>query len=163
MARCSPYAAAFLDELYARAEASPRRRMHHNLHCSHEEPVQRLFNAICTDSYIQPHRHSLDPKAELLMAARGRFAVILFDDGGHIVGALQLGNRPGGTVAVELGPLQWHTVIALEAGAVLFEVKQGPFDPTQPKEPASWCPQEGAPAAYAYLERLRVAAVQALG
>jgi hypothetical protein len=48
----------------------------------------------------------------------------------------------------------WHTVIALEPGCVLLEVKAGPFDPNQPKVLAPWAPEEGSDAAGDYLSRL---------
>ena len=56
--------------------------------------------------------------------------------------------------AVELEPDTWHTVVALESGCILLEVKAGPFDPSQPKDIASWAPEEGTPQARAYLQKL---------
>lgn len=158
-----PFAAftpEFLAELTKRAQASPRRRQHHNIHADLAEPVQRLFNAICPDSYIRPHRHSLDPKQELLIAVRGRFALVLFDDAGDVTQCVPFGCRDDLAAGVEVAPSQWHTVLALDDGSVLLEVKQGPFDPHAAKEPAAWSPPEGDPAAPAYLRRLKDRAMQ---
>lgn len=151
------FSAAFLDDLVARAEQSPRRRQHANIHRDYADPVQRLFNAICTDSYIRPHRHCRDGKRESLIAVRGRFALIAFDGSGNIEAASPFGTARGDDAGVELAPQQWHTVIALERGSILLEVKAGPFDPGAAKEMASWSPEEGSAEAAAYLAELRAA------
>ena len=54
--------------LTKKARESPRFRQHFNIHRSYDDPCQFLFNAIEINSYIQPHRHSLDPKDEYLVA-----------------------------------------------------------------------------------------------
>ncbi|GAB3459630.1 hypothetical protein GCM10027321_17820 [Massilia terrae] len=117
-----------------------------------------MLNAIGTDSYIRPHRHALDPKTETLFALRGQFALVLFDDSGaprdiFIFGS---GAQPvSPNAGVELPPGSWHTVIALSEGAILFEVKAGPFRADAAKELAPWAPEEGSAEAPAYFERLR--------
>jgi cupin fold WbuC family metalloprotein len=83
---------AMLDRLTTRAESSPRRRQHHNLHATHADPVQRLFNAVDVDSYIRPHRHWQDPKAETLLGIRGTFTFVTFDDAGKVVEAIEFGE-----------------------------------------------------------------------
>jgi cupin fold WbuC family metalloprotein len=157
MAGCTDFSAAMLEDLIGRAECSPRRRVHHNIHASYGDPVQRLFNAVCEDSYIRPHRHLLDPKQELLIAIRGRFGLLLFDDGGNVTGTSILGATGCVSPAVEIMPAQWHTILALEPRSVLLEVKAGPFDPSLAKEPAPWSPEEGAPEAAIYHAQLRAA------
>lgn len=162
------FSTSFLDDLVIQASLSPRRRQHHNVHSGPEEPCQRLFNAIGMDSYIRPHRHLLDPRNELLVAVRGSFAVLGFDQQGNVEGAVRVavgsGSHGSGrsAVGVELGPDDWHTVIALEPGSVLLEVKAGPFSESAAKELAFWSPEEGSAAAPAYLEGLR-ACLPALG
>lgn len=162
------FSTSFLEDLVLRAGLSPRRRQHHNVHSSPDEPCQRLFNAIGVDSYIRPHRHLLEPRNELLVAVRGSFAVLGFDERGNVAGAVRVavGNGSPGSgqaaAGVELRPDDWHTVIALEPGSVLLEVKAGPFSASAAKELASWSPEEGSAAAPAYLEGLR-ACLPALG
>ena len=56
--------------------------------------------------------------------------------------------------AVEIMPDTWHTVVALESGSAILEIKAGPFDPSQAKEYAAWAPSEGSPEAISYLEVL---------
>lgn len=152
------FSPAFLDELSTRARASERLRQHSNLHHSYNEACQRLFNAIEPESYIRPHRHMLDPKVECLIAVRGLMTLVSFDDEGNVVRTYRFGvEKVDGklpAVGVEIQPGTWHTVVANTPGAVLFEVKAGPFDPSQAKEYAPWAPAEGSPEAAEYLRRL---------
>jgi len=154
------FSANLLSELTARAEQSGHGRSHLNIHSSYAEQCQRLFNAIGLQSYIRPHRHLADPKPESLVAVRGRFVAVLFDDRGWVTEAISFGTEAYGgdeslPVGVELAPGVWHTVLADVPGSVLFEVKAGPFDPTLAKELANWSPPERSPEAPSYLADLR--------
>jgi cupin fold WbuC family metalloprotein len=153
--------AKFLDNLSSDARVTPRKRMSENIHGSYLEPCQRLFNAIEPDSYIRPHRHSIDRRDELLIAVRGLMVLILFDDVGNLVRVVSFGSekhRLALSFGVEVPSSAWHTVISLSPGSVLLEVKAGPFDPERPKEKAPWAPEEGSSAAVEYLKRLTVLA-----
>jgi cupin fold WbuC family metalloprotein len=151
---------AMLDELVEHADRAPRGRQHQNLHGNHDAPVQRLFNAIGMDSYIRPHRHWHDPKTETLLAIRGSLTFVTFNDEGVVTDAIRLGEQVAGSTAnvsigVEVPPGVWHTLIADEPGAIVFEVKSGPFDPSKAKEFGAWSPVEGSDEAQAYLTALR--------
>lgn len=150
----------YLNALINGAACSPRLRQHRNIHASHQDPCQRFFNAIGVDSYIRPHRHSLDPKAETLVAVRGLFALVIFDNEGTVqevirFGTEKYGGNGGLSVGVDLAPGTWHTIIALEPDSVLLELKAGPFDPNVAKEPAFWAPEEGSQESIAYFTRLK--------
>ena len=85
-------------------------------------------------------------------------ALITFDDQGTVKGILRFGSQNHGSdlaAGAEVKSSTWHTVVALEPGSVLLEVKAGPFDPNQPKDLAPWTPEEGSEAAADYLSRLR--------
>jgi cupin fold WbuC family metalloprotein len=147
----------YLNELTAKAQGSPRKRQHRNIHESYADPCQRLFNAIEPDSYIRPHRHAADPRDELLLAVRGSMALVTFDEQGMVTGVVRFGtdrNADGLAVGAEVPANMWHTVIALEPSCVLLEVKAGPFDPNQPKDLAPWAPDEATAAANNYLNKL---------
>jgi len=149
--------AQYLNELTGQAKNSPRLRQHRNIHQSYQEACQRLFNAIEPGSYIRPHRHASEPREELLIAIRGSMALITFDDQGSVTGILRFGSQKyGGDLAAgaEVSSSTWHTVVALEPGCVLLEVKAGPFDPKQPKDLAPWAPDEGSTIAQGYLQGL---------
>jgi len=149
--------AEFLKGLSEEARGNPRGRQHSNVHESYEDACQRLFNAIEPGSYIRPHRHASDPRDELLIAARGALALVTFNDQGTVTGILRFGTEKYGSdlaVGVEVASSTWHTVVALEHGCVLLEVKAGPFDPNQPKDLAPWAPEEGSAMAQSYLQGL---------
>lgn len=136
-------------------------RQHLNIHQEYEDPCQRFFNAIEKDCYIRPHRHSLDPKAEDLIAIKGMFALISFGEFGKIERVVKFGTEKfvdeaeAIAIGVELSAGTWHTVLALTDEAILLELKAGPFDPGAAKEPAPWAPEEGSAEAVAYLRRLQ--------
>lgn len=151
------FSADYLNELTAKARGNPRKRQHLNIHESYRDPCQRLFNAIEPGSYIRPHRHAIDLRDELLVAVRGSMALVTFDEQGKLTEVVRFGvYRNGEVLAIgaEVSADTWHTVIALEPGCVLLEVKAGPFDPNQPKDLAVWAPDEGTEAANVYLNQL---------
>ena len=150
----------YLGSLVEEASQSPRDRQHRNIHSSYDDPCQRFMNAIGMNSYIRPHRHQLDPKAETQIAIRGLFAFVVFDDNGNIKEVIRFGteryNESGPiAVGVDIAPGIWHTIIALEPGSILLELKEGPFNPDAAKELALWAPEEQTPEGEEYLEELR--------
>jgi cupin fold WbuC family metalloprotein len=149
--------AQYLNDLTDQARLSPRLRQHNNIHQSYKDVCQRLFNSIEPGSYIRPHRHIANPKDELLIAVRGVMALVTFDDKGDVINMMRFGaERHGEDLALgaEVTSSTWHTVIALEPGCILLEIKAGPFDPNQPKDLAKWAPEEGSDLAQDYLNRL---------
>jgi len=142
------FSAEFLGNLSYQAVFTPRRRQHLNLHTDYVDACQRLFNAIEPDSYLQPHRHGHAQGPETMIAVRGLMALVIFDGGGkitevHRFGAGTHAADPSVAVGIETPPGIWHTVVSLESGSVLLELKAGPFDPHFPKFAASWAPAEG--------------------
>jgi cupin fold WbuC family metalloprotein len=151
------FSSDYLKHLSFQAKNNQRKRQHSNIHQTFEEPCQRLFNAIEPGSYIQPHRHISDRRDELLVALHGLMAVMIFDEQGNIIDVIQFGTEKFGSgvhLAVEIPPNVWHTVVALEQGSVLLEVKAGPFNPEKPKDLASWAPTEKSLEAEKYLQRI---------
>jgi hypothetical protein len=74
-----------------------------------------------------------------------------------VTNVLRFGTERHGdemAVGAEVPSITWHTVIALEPGCVLLEVKAGPFDPNQPKDLAPWAPAENSAAARDYFDRI---------
>ena len=154
------FTSEYLKALTATATASPRLRQHLNIHSSYEDHCQRFLNAIGLNSYIQPHRHSLDPKAETLFAIRGLFALLTFDDFGQVqeivcIGTEKYTERPRISAGVDIATGTWHTIIALAPESILLELKAGPFDPESAKEPAPWAPEEQSSDANDYFQSLR--------
>jgi len=154
------FSSQYFEDLLSAAIQSERLRAHANIHRSYAEPCQKLFNAININSYVRPHRHSLDPKDECLLAVKGLFGFIMFTDQGLIESVVLFGSEKYSEklpipFGLELPAGAWHTVISLADESILFEVKSGPFDPTLAKEFAPWAPEEDAQNAPQYLETLK--------
>ena len=143
--------ADFLDRFAAEAAAAPRRRKNFNLHAAADYPCQRFFNALCADTYVQPHRHADAAKDETLVLLRGKLGAVIFDETGQVVSAVAL--LPGQTADVPHDT--FHTWLALEDGTIFFETKAGPYVPLAPAEKAAFAPPEGDPRAPEYLAWLK--------
>jgi cupin fold WbuC family metalloprotein len=143
-----------LDDLTAKATASPRARAHHNIHEAATDPVQRFFVVCHHNSYFRPHRHLT--KSELAMVLRGRFHILTFDEHGKVLARYSVGEGTP-TMAYETPRATWHTLTADTDGAAFLEVKEGPYDPATASEFATWAPLEGDPAAPKFLEWLKQA------
>ncbi|MDB5802764.1 MAG: mannose-6-phosphate isomerase [Betaproteobacteria bacterium] len=143
-----------LDEVAAEAAASPRRRKNRNFHGANEDAAHRLLNALEPDSYVMPHRHLDRSKDETIVALRGRFGLVLFDENGAVrTTAVLAANAPD--IGVDIAHGTFHTLVALAPGSIFFEAKAGPYVAITEAERATWAPAEGAPEARAYLERMR--------
>jgi cupin fold WbuC family metalloprotein len=126
---------ALLHSLGAQAQASPRRRANLNLHDELTDPIQRLAIAMEPATYVRPHRH---PHTwELLFPLVGRFVVLCFDASGTLTERTVLGEA---SRVVETPAGTWHAVRSLDAGAVIFEVKHGPYRPIAEADYAPWSP-----------------------
>jgi cupin fold WbuC family metalloprotein len=145
---------ALLDQIWKQARESPRKRKNFNFHLRESDPAHRLLNAVEPDSYVRPHRH-LDPsKDETIIAVRGSFGLVFFDEHGAVTKSLII--RAGGeTMGVNIPHGIYHTLLALDSASVFFEAKAGPYVPIALAEFAPWAPPESDLAALAYLEKLR--------
>jgi len=142
-----------LDRLSNEAAAAKRRRQNLNLHDDYADPCQRLFNAMEPGTYVRPHRH-LDPsRPECFMAIRGRMALVVFTDDGEVDRIVPFGDGFE-TVAIDLPPAMWHSLVSLEAGSIFFETKPGPYVRLSDKDFAPWSPAEGSTEAESYLANL---------
>jgi cupin fold WbuC family metalloprotein len=131
---------ALMDEVSSLGRGKPRKRMILRFH-EHDEPLQRMLNAVEPESYVRPHRHLREHEAEMFVALRGSVLVVRFgDDGAPLEGVVAGAGGP--VQGVEVPPGAWHCFIALQPGTVLFEVKRGPYDPATAKDFAPWAPPE---------------------
>jgi cupin fold WbuC family metalloprotein len=142
-----------LDELSQKAVSSPRKRLNHNFHDDLADPINRMLNALEPGTYLQPHKHENPDKREVFIVLRGSLVVVFFDDSGNPTEFVLL-DPIKGNHGVEIPIGAWHTLIALEAGSVVYEVKDGPYLPLSDKNFASWAPKEGDSSCSQYLEQL---------
>ena len=132
-----------LDDLTAKAAASPRKRAHLNLHPALEDPVQRLCVAIEPGTYIRPHRHTDPVTWEVFIMLRGSAVFLIFDDAGTVREWKEIAAA-GPVRGVEIPGGAWHAIASLETGTIFLEVKQGPYAaPVAGSSAADWAPAEG--------------------
>lgn len=115
-----------LDSITQKAKESTRLRMNHNLHDSLDSKVQRLFNALEPGTVLPIHRHQNTDETYILV--RGKIEVIFYDDDKNMTDRFVICQEEG-TFGVHIPKGTWHTLEVLESGSVIFEVKEGPYQP----------------------------------
>ena len=123
-----------LDKLTAQAKASPRLRMNLDLRNSSADLSQRMLNALEPGTVLPIHRHRTT--SEVVVMLRGRAVQYLYDEQGRetdavllAAGALDGDGVPGAVPGMTIGKGQWHKLVALESGTVIFEAKDGAYLP----------------------------------
>ena len=118
-----------LDSLTAQAKASPRLRMNLDLRNSPEDQSQRMLNAIEPGTVMPIHRHR--KSSETVLCLRGHFEEYFYDEQGNLTDTIDM--RPGGLMLnIPIG--QWHSLKSLESGTVLFECKDGKYEPLREED-----------------------------
>lgn len=113
-----------LVNLTAQAKASPRLRMNLDLRNSPSDGSQRMLNAIEPGTVMPIHRHHAS--SETIICIRGHFEEYLYDENGVLIETIDM--RPGGVI-LNVPAGQWHSLKSLASGTVLFEAKDGPYEP----------------------------------
>ena len=131
------------DEILLRAQEAPRRRMNFDLRTQAQIPgqagndveggnvewkdqSQRMLNVLMTDTVIPIHRHN--DTSETVIVCRGKVREEFYDAEGNRTAEFVLeagGECPG--IQVPTG--QYHTLVCLEDGSVIFEAKDRAYDP----------------------------------
>ena len=123
---------AILDDLTAKAKASPRRRMNMDLRNGIDDQSQRMLNAIEPGSVLPIHRHQMS--SETVVCLRGRLVEEYYDELERICTETIELSPNGPVVALNIPAGQWHTVRALESGTVILEMKNGAYEPLRDED-----------------------------
>ena len=115
-----------LDSLTAAAQSSPRLRMNMDLRNSAEDKSQRMLNAIEPGSVMPVHRHR--KSSETVVILRGRIQWRFYDDAGNETERVTL-DAAGEPRMLNVERDRWHSLVSLESGSVLFECKDGAYEP----------------------------------
>lgn len=116
-----------LDELSAKAKASPRLRMNLDLRNSENDGSQRMLNAIEPGSPERIHRHR--HTSETVVCLRGKVVEEFYDELERICTDSIVLPPNGPNVAVNIPAGQWHSIRAVESGSVVLAVKDGKYEP----------------------------------
>ena len=123
---CMVISQPILDDLSAQAKASPRLRMNLDLRNSPEDSSQRMLNALEPGTVLPIHRHLRSSETAVIL--RGRIQWIFYDDAGSETERVTLdADGPLRMLVVEQG--RWHSLLCLDPGSVLFESKNGKYEP----------------------------------
>lgn len=132
-----------IDKLSLEATKSSRLRMNYNFHTNAEDPLNRMLNALCKDTYIRPHKHQTPDKREVFLILVGRLLLVEFDEKGTITNHHILDSSKG-NYGAEILPRTFHTLISLSESSVIYEIKDGPYNAKNDKFFAAWAPEEGS-------------------
>lgn len=150
--KVKPISRQIISEVSGQAQTSSRKRKNYNYHESYADPINRMLNAVEPGSYVQPHKHENPDKREVFILLKGKLAVFFFDDLGNVTKKIILDNNEN--FGVDIPSKIWHTIVALEPGTVVYEIKDGPYSPEDDKNFAKWAPKEGGESCEEYLRNL---------
>ena len=118
---------AFLNELLAKSEESPRLRMNYDLRTSLADTSQRMLNALLPGTEVAIHRH--EETAETVVCLCGRLEEMIYEempDGSFQEVSRHLLCPSEGLYGIQIPAGAWHTICVLEP-SVIFEAKDGAY------------------------------------
>lgn len=120
-----------LDELTAQAKTSPRLRQAMDLRNSPEDLSQRMLNALEPGTIMPIHRHHAS--SETVVVLRGKIEWIFYDNDGNETERVML-DANGEPRMLNVERDRWHSLVCLEEGSVLYESKNGAYQPLEEDE-----------------------------
>ena len=120
-----------LDDLIKQAKTSPRLRISFDLRNGSEDQSQRVLNALEPGTVVAIHRHN--ESSETAAVIRGALKMKIFNDDGIEIESFVVDSK--GPVPFYVLPKRtWHTCEVLESGTILFEAKDGKYEPVKPQD-----------------------------
>ncbi len=118
--------ADLFDDICGMAQKSARLRMNFDMRNSSEDSSQRMLNAIEPGTELPVHRHR--NSSETCIVLCGSAEEIFYDENGqeteHVI------MKPdSGCCGVNIEKGRWHKIVSLESGTVIFEAKDGAYEP----------------------------------
>ena len=112
-----------VDDLFAKAQESDRKRMNYDLRTSANDRSQRMLNALLPGTDVPIHRHPSSNENVLLLC--GKLVEVIYDDEGNETERIHLDPSVGNFGCV-VPAGAWHTVEVLEP-SVIYEAKDGKY------------------------------------
>lgn len=122
---------ALFDSVSAEATQSLRLRMARDMRTTVNDQSQRMLNAIEPGTELPIHRHR--NSSETCIVLRGSAEEIFYDDNGNETERVLM--KPDSDccgVNIEVG--RWHKIVSLEHGTIIFEAKDGAYEPLSPED-----------------------------
>lgn len=114
------------DSVTREAVQSERLRMARDMRTTPADRSQRMLNAIEPGTILPVHRHR--GSTETCIVLCGKAEEIFYDDNGQVTERVVM--QPDSDccgVNIEVG--RWHKIVSLEPGTVIFEAKDGAYEP----------------------------------
>ena len=115
-----------LDNLTEQAKANSRLRMALDLRNTPDDQSQRMLNALEPGTVMPIHRHRAS--SETVVVIRGKIRWIFYDEKGVETERVVL-DADGDLRMLNVEKDRWHSLECLESGSVLFESKDGAYEP----------------------------------
>ncbi len=90
-----------------------------------------MLYALEPGTVLPIHRHR--GSSETVVIIRGRIQWVFYDDSGAETERVTLDAR-GDLRMLNVERGRWHSLVCLESGSVLFESKDGPWEPLAPED-----------------------------
>lgn len=116
----------FLNELSKSAVNSSRLRMNKDMRTTPADNSQRNINALEPGTIVPIHRHR--QSSESCIVIRGSLISIFYDDNGNVTQEIKIQPQKG-VYGINIPAGQWHTVKILEPNTIIFEAKDGEYEP----------------------------------
>ena len=115
-----------MDDLSAQAKVNPRLRQALDLRTTPDDQSQRILNAVEPGTILPIHRHR--GSTETIIVLRGKVVQHYYNDAGEKTASYELAPKSS-QVGMSVPVGQWHALESLEEGSVIFECKDGAYQP----------------------------------
>lgn len=119
------------DTVTREAAKSERLRMARDMRTTTADNSQRMLNAIEPGTILPIHRHRCS--TETCIVLRGKAEEIFYDDRGNITERVTMRHNSD-CVGVNIEKGRWHRIVSLEPGTVIFEAKDGAYEPVSSED-----------------------------
>lgn len=87
---------------------------------------QRMLNALEIGTVLPIHRHT--KTTETMVMVHGALKEYFYDNDGNLIDTILL-EAGGDTPMLQVPVGQWHSLEVLEEGTIIFEAKDGVYEP----------------------------------
>lgn len=121
---------SFFEDLSKKAKESPRLRVNFDLRNSPEDGSQRMLNALEPGTVLPIHRHR--KSSEIMVVIKGSVKETFYNESGEMTSTWILKSGENSIIEIPVG--QWHGLECLESGTIIYESKDGKYEPTSSED-----------------------------
>lgn len=121
---------SFFEDLSKKAKESLRLRVNFDLRNSPEDGSQRMLNALEPGTVLPIHRHR--KSSEIMVVIKGSVKETFYNESGEMTSTWILKSGENSIIEIPVG--QWHSLECLESGTIIYESKDGKYEPTSSED-----------------------------